>query len=105
MPLQRRLPKRGFKNALFKVRYEVVNLDRLVASFEGKTDISLEDMYDRGLVSWGSAVKVLGVGDLSVALNVEAHRFSKSAAEKIRAAGGRAVELEAGCPETGEAQG
>ncbi len=105
MPLQRRLPKRGFKNALFRIRYEVVNLDRLLAAFEGKTDISLDDMYERGLVRYGSAVKVLGVGDLNAAITVEAHRFSKSAAEKIRAAGGRAVELEAGAEEPGEAQG
>lgn len=105
MPLQRRLPKRGFKNALFKIRYEVINLERLVAAFEGKTDISLEDIYDRGLVRYGIPVKVLGVGELKVALTVEAHRFSQSAVDKIRAAGGRAVELEAGAAESGEAQG
>ena len=49
MPLQRRLPKRGFKNYLFKVEYEVINLARLVAAFEGKSEISLDDIYDRGL--------------------------------------------------------
>ena len=48
-PFQRRLPKRGFKNYLFKVEYEVINIARLVAAFEGKSEISLDDIYDRGL--------------------------------------------------------
>ena len=96
MPLQRRLPKHGFKNYPFKVEYAVINLDRLVASFEGKTEISLEDIYDRGLCTFGAPVKILGEGELSVALKVEAHKFSRSAVEKIQAAGGEARELEAG---------
>ena len=95
MPLQRRLPKRGFKNYPFKVEYAVINLDRLAAAFEGKTEISLEDIYDRGLCAYGAPVKVLGEGELNVALKIEAHKFSQSAAEKIRAAGGEARELEA----------
>ncbi|MEG2139784.1 MAG: 50S ribosomal protein L15 [Bilophila sp.] len=94
MPIQRRLPKRGFKNYPFKVEYAVINLDRLVASFEGKTEISLEDIYDRGLCVFGAPVKILGVGELSAAIKVEAHKFSQSAADKIRAAGGEARELE-----------
>lgn len=94
MPLQRRLPKRGFKNFLFKNRYEVVNLADLVAHFEGKNDISLEDIYGRGLAKNGFPVKVLGDGDLSTALNVEAHRFSATALEKIQKAGGSAKVLE-----------
>ena len=94
MPLQRRLPKRGFKNFPFKVEYAVINLDRLAASFEGKTEISLEDIYARGLCRFGAPVKILGVGEVNAALKVEAHKFSKSAADKIRAAGGEARELE-----------
>lgn len=94
MPLQRRLPKRGFKNAPFKATYEVINLDRLVAAFEGKTDITLEDIYERSLCKAGASVKILGVGEVSVALTVEAHKFSASAAEKIRNAGGEAKALE-----------
>jgi large subunit ribosomal protein L15 len=94
MPLQRRLPKHGFKNFPFKVVYEVVNLDRLVAAFAGKTEISLEDIYERGLCKYGSPVKVLGVGELSAALQVEAHRFSQSAIDKITKAGGKATILE-----------
>ncbi len=94
MPLQRRLPKRGFKNYPFKVRYEVINLDRLQEAFAGQSAISLEDIYTRGLASFGSAVKILGEGDVTSALTVEAHKFSASALEKIRNAGGEAKALE-----------
>lgn len=94
MPLQRRLPKRGFKNYPFKAEYEVVNLARLVAAFEGKNEISLEDIYDRGLCTRNASVKILGEGDVAVAIKVEAHKFSQSAADKIRAAGGEVKELE-----------
>jgi len=94
MPLQRRLPKRGFKNEPFRTRYSVINLDDLVSHFTDKTEISLEDIYGRGLAVNGSAVKVLGDGDLSVALKVEAHRFSASAKEKLQKAGGEAKELQ-----------
>lgn len=93
MPLQRRLPKRGFKNFPFKVRYEVINLERLVEAFAGKTEITLEDIYDRGLVDFGKPVKVLAQGDIAVALKVEAHKFSRSAVEKLQKAGGEAREL------------
>ena len=88
MPLQRRLPKRGFKNYLFKVEYEVINIARLVAAFEGKSEISLDDC------PFGAPVKILGEGELSAAIKVEAHKFSQSAADKIRAAGGEVKELE-----------
>ena len=94
MPLQRRLPKRGFKNALFRTRYEVINLDRLLAAFEGAAAISLDDIYARGLARQGAPVKILGRGDISVAVTVEAHTFSTSATEKIRKAGGQVKALE-----------
>ncbi len=94
MPLQRRLPKRGFKNYPFRVRYEVINLDRLAAAFEGAGSISLDDIYARGLAKAGAPVKILGQGELAVALNVEAHKFSASALEKIQKAGGQARALE-----------
>lgn len=93
MPLQRRLPKHGFKNALFKIRYDVVNLDTLAEAFPGKTDVSLEDIYDRRLARAGSLVKVLSRGDLTSPMKIEAHRFSRAAVEKIREAGGTASEL------------
>lgn len=101
MPLQRRLPKRGFKNFPFKVEYAVINLDRLTAAFEGKTEISLEDIYERGLCKFGVPVKILGVGELAGAIRVEAHKFSRSAMDKIRAAGGEARELEAAARDCG----
>ena len=94
MPLQRRLPKHGFKNALFKVTYDVINLDSLVQAFEGKNEISLDDIYARGLARMGRPVKILSRGEVSGALKVEAHKFSQAAAEKIRQAGGEARELE-----------
>lgn len=95
MPFQRRLPKRGFRNYLFKAEYEMINIARLVAVFEGKSEISLGDIYDRGLYPFGAPVKILGEKELSAAIKVEAHKFSQSAADKIRAAGGEAKELEA----------
>ena len=95
MPLQRRLPKRGFKNFPFKVRYEAINLDRLLATFKGASAISLDDIYARGLARRGAPVKILGQGEISAAVTVEAHAFSSSALEKIQQAGGQAKALEA----------
>jgi large subunit ribosomal protein L15 len=95
MPLQRRLPKHGFKNFPFKVTYDVINLDRLQEAFEGKSEITLDDIYARGLARLGAPVKVLSRGEVKSAIKVEAHKFSQAAAEKIRNAGGEATELEA----------
>ena len=94
MPLQRRLPKHGFKNFPFKVTYEVINLDRLLEAFEGKEDISLSDIYARGLAKYGKPVKVLSRGEIARAVKIEAHKFSQAAAEKIRSAGGEVNEIE-----------
>ena len=94
MPLARRLPKHGFKNFLFKVEYEIINLGRLVEVFAGQSEINLDDIYSRGLVKPGAAVKILGVGSVDRAISVEAHRFSGSAAEKIKTAGGSVKALE-----------
>ncbi len=99
MPLQRRLPKRGFKNYPFRVRYEVINLGLLAAAFEGKSEISIDDIYARGLAKAGCPVKILGDGELSAALIVEAHKFSASAVEKIQKAGGKATTLGGEAPE------
>ncbi len=93
MPLQRRLPKRGFKNFPFKTTYEVINLGRLYAAFEGKKEVLLDDIYDRGLASRGAMVKILSEGEASFALSIEAHKFSAAATEKIKAAGGEAKAL------------
>lgn len=93
MPLQRRLPKRGFKNA-FKVMYAPINVGDLAKVFSGLASVSLDDIYARGLCARGALVKVLGDGEIGFALTVEAHRFSASAADKIRQAGGEAKALE-----------
>lgn len=93
MPLQRRLPKHGFKNAPFKVRFGVIDLDSLQEAFPDKTDISLDDIYARKLVHPAELVKILARGDVTKPLNVEAHRFSKSAIAKINQAGGTVSQL------------
>jgi len=85
MPLVRRVPKRGFTN-IFRKEYGVVNLSGL-EGFEG--DVTVESLVEKGLVRKGASVKILGDGDLSKALNVQAHKFSKSARAKIEAAGGK----------------
>ena len=92
MPLQRRLPKRGFKNYLFKVTYEVINLDRLLAAFPDQKEITLEDIYSRGLVK-SALVKILGEGEVTRPVSIEAFLFSQSAKDKILAAGGEVKEL------------
>ena len=92
-PLHMRLPKlRGFKNP-FKVSYQVVNLDRLGELFPDGGDVTVDELVARGAVRKGQPVKVLGTGDLSVAVNVSAHRFSASAKDKIAAAGGSTTEV------------
>jgi large subunit ribosomal protein L15 len=88
MPLVRRVPKRGFNN-VFRTVYEVVNVRQLV---DFDDDVTPEALAERGLVRRGRPVKVLGDGDLDKALKVVAHRFSRSAREKIEAAGGRCEE-------------
>ncbi|HWL38053.1 MAG TPA: 50S ribosomal protein L15 [Frankiaceae bacterium] len=93
MPLHMRLPKlKGFKNR-FRTEYQVVNLDRLGSAFPAGTSVGVDELVKAGLVRKGELVKVLGDGDLSVALNVTAHKFSGSAREKITAAGGSVTEL------------
>ena len=93
MPLHMRLPKlRGFKNP-FRVEYQVVNLERLGQLFPDGGDVSVDDLVAKGAVRDGQLVKVLGTGDLDVALRVSVHAFSGSARQKIEAAGGTATTL------------
>jgi large subunit ribosomal protein L15 len=93
MPIHMRLPKlKGFKNP-FKVEFQVVNLDRLGMLFPDGGAVGVEDLVARGAVRDGSPVKVLGAGEISVALQVSAHAFSASAKEKIAAAGGSTTEI------------
>jgi large subunit ribosomal protein L15 len=93
MPLHMRLPKlKGFKNP-FKVEFQVVNLDRLNELFPEGGTVGVDELVAKGAVRRGHPVKVLGSGDISVALDVSAHAFSASAKEKIAAAGGSTTEL------------
>ena len=88
MPIHMRLPKlKGFKNP-FKVEFQVVNLDKLNELFPQGGAVSVEDLVTKGAVRKGQPVKVLGQGDISVAVQVTADAFSGSAKEKIEAAGG-----------------
>ena len=89
MPLHRRLPKlKGFSNARFKTTYQVVNTGRLAELYPAGGDVTPEGLAANGAVRRGELVKVLGNGDLSVALRVSAHKVSASARQKIGAAGG-----------------
>jgi len=89
MPLQRRVPKRGFFNP-FRVEYAVVNLDTLADRFAAGTEVTPELLRERRLVrSNAKLVKILARGDIDTALTVKAHRFSRKASEKIAAAGGQ----------------
>ena len=93
MPLHMRLPKlRGFKNP-FRTEYQVVNLNRLGELFPDGGDVTIDDLIAKGAVRDGHVVKILGTGEIAVALNITAHRFSASAAEKIAAAGGSTTQL------------
>lgn len=92
MPLHMRLPKlKGFKNPA-KVYYQVVNVSDLEKAFPQGGDIAVADIVAKGLVRPKQPVKVLGNGEISVKLNVTATKFSKSAVEKIEAAGGSVTE-------------
>ena len=88
MPLQRRLPKRGFTN-IFKKQWIEVTLATLENSFEAGDTITPETMHERGVIAKGKRdVVVLGTGELTKALTVSAHRFTRGAREKIERAGG-----------------
>lgn len=92
MPIHMRLPKlKGFKNP-FKTEFQVVNLDRIGNLFPDGGSITVEDLVAKGAVRKGLPVKVLGQGDLNVAVQITADKFSASAVEKIVAAGGTATE-------------
>ena len=93
MPLHMRLPKlKGFKNP-FKVEYQVVNLDKLAALYPEGGEVTVEDLVAKGAVRKNQLVKVLGTGEVSVALQVTVDAVSGSAKEKITAAGGSVTEL------------
>jgi large subunit ribosomal protein L15 len=86
MPLHRRMPKRGFTN-IFRKEFNIVSLERLVEL--GETTITPEVLRKAGVIKTKHPVKILGDGELTVAITVSAHKFSKSAQEKITKAGGK----------------
>jgi large subunit ribosomal protein L15 len=93
MPLHMRLPKlKGFKNP-FKVEFQVVNLDRINELFPEGGTVGVAELVAKGAVREGHAIKVLGSGEISSAVQVSAHAFSAAAREKITAAGGSINEL------------
>ena len=95
MPLHRRLPKRGFTN-IFKKEYNIINLDTIERT--GLVEIKYEDFFEKKLVRANSAkgakIKILGNGTLTRKVHIHAHKFSKSAVEKIKQAGGNITILE-----------
>ncbi len=94
MPLQRRLPKRGFTN-IFRIEYQTVNVKSL-ERLQNVKEVTPEVLYQNGLIGKkNQRVKILGSGDLQKALTVHAHAFSKSALEKIEKAGGKTAVLAA----------
>jgi large subunit ribosomal protein L15 len=93
MPLHMRLPKlKGFHNP-FRVEFQVVNLDKLSELYPEGGDVTPEDLVSKGAVRPKAPVKILGGGEISVAVQVSAHAFSASARDKIAAAGGTTTEL------------
>ena len=93
MPLHMRLPKlRGFSNP-FRVEYQVVNVSKLAELFPKGGKVTVADLVEKGAVRDGRLVKVLGSGEVSVKLEVEANAFTASAKTKIEAAGGSATEV------------
>ena len=94
MPLQRRLPKRGFNN-IFRQEVATVNVSAIDAAFENGATVTIEDLVNAGLVKkvLAGGVKVLGNGEITKSLTVKANAFSASAKEKIEAAGGKAEEV------------
>ncbi|MBB6175157.1 large subunit ribosomal protein L15 [Nocardiopsis mwathae] len=94
MPLIRRVPKlKGFSNARFKKTYQVVNLDRLSELYPEGGEVTIDGLVAKGAVRKNQPVKVLGTGEISVAVTVSANAFSTSAKEKITAAGGSVTEV------------
>jgi large subunit ribosomal protein L15 len=91
MPLHRRMPKRGFTN-IFRKEFNIVSLERLAEL--GETTINPEVLRQAGVIKTKLPVKVLGDGELKIALHVSAHKFSKSAQEKITKAGGKVEVLQ-----------
>jgi large subunit ribosomal protein L15 len=97
MPLQRRLPKRGFTN-IFKKQWLEISLAKIEASFNAGDVVTPEILHERGLIKKAKHdLVILGNGDLTKALKISAHRFTKAAKEKIEKAGGTVTNIESAC--------
>lgn len=93
MPLQRRLPKRGFTN-IFKKEWLEISLAKIEENFNAGDEVTPQILHDRGLIKKAKHdVVILGNGDISKALNISAHRFTKTAKDKIEKAGGSATQI------------
>ena len=93
MPLQRRLPKRGFTN-IFKKKWLEISLAKLEEHFSAGDEITPEILHNRGLIKKAKHdLVILGTGDMSKALKISAHRFTKTAKDKIEQAGGSVIEI------------
>ena len=90
MPLTRRLPKRGFNNARFRMAYEVINLSSLNERFDAGSTVDMSSLVEKGLIKRSACyIKILGNGTLSKNLTVHAHALSKTAADAIAKSGGQ----------------
>jgi large subunit ribosomal protein L15 len=95
MPLMRRIAKRGFSNARFADEVAIINLSQIEKAFEAGETVSPDTLHEKGVLRSGyDVLKVLGNGKLTKKLTVQAHRFSKSAAEQITSAGGKMLTIE-----------
>ena len=93
MPLQRRLPKRGFTN-IFKTKWIEISLSKIEENFAAGESITPEILHERGLIKKAKHdLVILGTGEMTKALNISAHRFTKTAKEKIEKAGGSAIQI------------
>src|SRR5687767_1599117 len=93
MPLQRRLPKRGFTN-IFKKQWIEISLGKIEESFNAGDDVTPEILHERGLIKKAKHdLVILGNGEISKGINISAHRFTKTAKDKIEKAGGSATEI------------
>lgn len=92
MPLQRRVPKRGFSNKLFRQEYQVVNLNSL--NMLEETTVNADTLKENGMVKYNDRpVKILGYGEITKAIEITVDAFSETAKEKIEKAGGKAIKL------------
>lgn len=96
MPLYRRVARRGFSNAMFKVVYQNLNVSDLQNRFADGDVVTLQALREKGLISGKLPVKILGNGDLAIKLDVQIEKLSASAGEKIKKAGGTIIEAKEG---------